>query len=272
MARRDLTGCRVLVTGASSGIGREIVRELAKYPVRFVLVARREDKLREIAAELRNLDRDAEVVAGDVTDPAVRHAAVQAAQTAFGGLDLLINNAGVGAIGTFLQADEHRLRRVMEVNFFAAVELIRAALPLLKQGHSPLIVNVSSILGRRGIPLYTEYCASKFALAGFSESLRAELTAEGIDLLVVSPGTTDTEFFDHLVERKGAVPWSENKGAPVAKVARAVVRAIRAGRHEIIPSFRGRMLLWLNRLCPCLVDWLMGRYGRSAQGRDDVEK
>ncbi len=268
MARRELTDLRVIVTGASSGIGREIVCELAKSPVRLVLVARREDKLRELLAEIQHQDRNVEIVVGDITDPAVRHAAIERAQQAFGGLDILINNAGVGAIGPFLQADEARLRRVMEVNFFAAVELIRNALPKLKKGRTPLIVNISSILGHRGIPLHSEYCASKFALQGFSESLRAELAAEGIDLLVVSPGTTNTEFFDNVLERKGAIPWSVNQGVPAAYVAEATVRAIQRGNHEITPNWRGRMMLWLNKLCPRLLDKRLAQYGTKPSPGD----
>ena len=95
----------------------------------------------------------------------------------YGGLDLLVNNAGIGAQGRFAEADPARLRQIMEVNFFAPAEMTRAALPLLKQGRRPMIVNIGSILGHRGIPGTSEYCASKFAVQGFSESLRAELVA-----------------------------------------------------------------------------------------------
>src|SRR5581483_9150141 len=125
-----------------------------------------------------------------------RLAALAAAQRQFGGLDILVNNAGVSAWGPFDQAGEDRLRRIREVNFFALAEMTREALPLVKAGRQPLVVNIASILGHRGIPLQAEYCASKFAVRGLSESLRPELARTGIDLLLVSPGTTDTEFFD----------------------------------------------------------------------------
>ncbi len=98
----------------------------------------------------------------------------------------------------------------MEVNFFALVEMTRAALPLLKQGRRPIIVNVSSILGHRGVPHNSEYAASKFAVHGFSESIRAEFAATGIDVLVVSPGTTETEFFDQVIESNGGPKWPEH--------------------------------------------------------------
>ena len=270
MPRRELTDQRAIVSGASSGIGQAIVRELAKSPVRLVLVARREARLRELAAELREKDRDVEIVAGDIADPAVRRAAVERAEQVFGGLDMLVNNAGVGAIGPFAQADDARLRKIMEVNFFAPVELIRLAIPSLKRGRSPLIVNVGSILGHRGIPLHTEYCASKFALQGFSESLRAELAGEGIGLLIVSPGTTQTEFSSHLLERTASVPWSVNRGVSAEYVAKATVRAIQRGTNEIIPNWRGRMMLWLNRLCPRILDRRLAKYATN-RSTDDTE-
>src|SRR5205085_10807559 len=113
-----------------------------------------------------------------------------------------INNAGIGAVGPFEDAGEERLRRVMEVDFFAPAELIRGALPLLKGGHHPIIVNIGSVLGHRAVPGKSEYCASKFALHGFSDALRAELAPQGIDVLLVSPSTTVSEFFD-VATRQG---------------------------------------------------------------------
>jgi short-subunit dehydrogenase len=181
-------------------------------------------------------------------------------KSVLGGLDLLVNNAGVSAHGAFAEADEARLRRIFEVNFFAAAELTREAIPLLSQGRDSMIVNVGSILGSRGIPLNSEYCASKFAMRGWSEALRTELKSRGVGLLLVSPGTTDTEFFDNLLERKTDMPWKEARGVPPEKVARATVRAIRRGKHEITPSWRGWLLVRLNRFSPRLVDWLLGRY------------
>src|SRR5204862_1887651 len=113
----------------------------------------------------------------------------------FGGLDALVNNAGIGALGRFDQADEARLRQVMEVNFFAPAEFVREALPHLKAGNRPIVVNIGSVLGHRAVPEKSEYCASKFALHGFSDALRAELAPLGIDVLLVSPSTTTSEFF-----------------------------------------------------------------------------
>jgi short-subunit dehydrogenase len=105
----------------------------------------------------------------------------------------------------------------------------------------------------------SEYSASKFAVQGFSESLRAELAARGIDVLVASPGTTETEFFTSQVGSSKPAPWSGRRGVPADVVARRIVRAMRRGQHEVIPSFEGRLLVWLNRLSPRLVDMIMRR-------------
>jgi short-subunit dehydrogenase len=261
MARRKLQDRRALVTGASSGIGRALALELARHGADLILLARRGDRLAEVADQIRRLGRRAEIVVGDVTDPAARLQAIQTAQEKFGGLDLLVNNAGVAAHGRFVSAQADRMRPIMEVNFFAPAELIREAMPLLLEGRQPIVVNVGSILGKRGCPHKSEYSASKFALHGFSEALRAELTPFGIDVLVVVAGPTDTEHFDHLLEDQGELPWGDPRRASPERVARSIVRAIERDRREVVTSCRGWFLVTLNRFFPRLVDGIMARYG-----------
>jgi short-subunit dehydrogenase len=258
--KRNLQNGRAIVTGASSGIGHAVAIELARQGAGVVVVARREDRLRPLAQQIAALGRPIEVVVGDITDPATRQRAIDAAQAKLGGLDILVNNAGIGAMGLFEEASPERVRRVMETNFFALVEMTRLALPLLKQGVAPMVVNVSSILGHRGVPYSSEYCASKFAVQGFSESIRTEFARHGIDVLVVSPGTTETEFFDRAIESTAEPKWPKHKPVTAAQVARQMVRAIRLGKHEIIPYGWGRVLCRLNRLSPGLVDGIMARY------------
>lgn len=258
---RSLTGARAIVTGASGGLGREIALELGRHGAHVVLVARRIEKLQEVAASIAELGGKAEIVGGDVTSPTIRQAAIEAAQTAFGGLDILVNNAGVGAIGHFAEAHAERMRQVMEINFFAPVELTRLALPLLKAGHEPVIVNIGSILSHRATPRYSEYCASKFALRGWSETLRSELRQLGIKVLLVSPGPTRTEFWDHLLEQKGKVPWTREYAMTSTRVARKVVQAIRSGRNwDLLPGVRAKLFVLANRLFPRIVDRVMRRY------------
>src|SRR5262249_40942643 len=158
---------------------------------------------------------------------------VEAGVAALGGLDVLVNNAGVGAIGPFAEASEDRLRRIFEVNFFGCAELTRLAIPHLRSGRNPTIVNISSILGLRAIPNMAEYCASKFALQGWSEALRAELALHGIHVLVVCPGTIETEFHAHLLEARPTRRW-RSRGMTADRCAAIVVAAMRARRNEIV--------------------------------------
>jgi short-subunit dehydrogenase len=259
--RRTIAGSRAIVTGASGGLGRAIATELARQGANLVLVARRADQLRAVADEISQTGGRATVVAGDITDPQIRQQAIAKAQTEFGGLDLLVNNAGVGAIGRFDAADEARLRRVFEINFFAAAELTRAAIPMLRLGRQPIIVNIGSVLGLRATPQNSEYCASKFALRGWSESIRIELASDGIDVLLVSLGPTQSDFWDHLVGQNKAPPWSTSGAMPTELAASKIVRAVEAGRRELIPSFKARWFVRAGRLFPGLMDRFMRRYG-----------
>lgn len=258
--RRSIAGTRSLVTGASSGIGRHLALELARQGGDVVLFARRLPELESLACEIRALGRKAVVVAGDVTIPEDRARVLAAAQTEFGGLDILINNAGVTAHGLFTQASPENLHKIMEVNFFAAVDLTRQAIPLLKAGRTPMLVNIGSILGERGIPFNAEYCASKFALHGWTESIRTELIPLGIDVLLATPGTTETEFFSHMLEKQMELPWGSRRGANPVKVAQAIIRAIRRGKRTVLPSLSGRALLSLQHVAPRFVDRIMRRY------------
>lgn len=260
MPRRSIAGCRALLTGGSSGIGRALATMLVADGAQVLTVARRPERLAELAASVANAPGRFELLVGDITSPKVRQTAVERMRQLFGGLDLLINNAGIGAAGLFSEAAPERLRHVMEVNFFAATEMVRLSLPLLKAGNRPMIVNVGSILGHRGIPGSAEYCASKFALQGFSESLRAELAPAGIDVLVVSPGTTRTEFFERSIDA-AMNRRAQRQGMEPSVVARRTIAAIRRGKHEIVAGAQGKLLVWTNRLFPRLLDAILARYG-----------
>jgi short-subunit dehydrogenase len=260
MPRRDLKDCRALITGASSGIGASLAYALAYAGARVVLLARRADRLAELAAEIEKFSGEAICITGDVTDPDARRRALDAARTELGGLDILINNAGIAAHGRFVESDPARVRPLFETNFFAPVALIREALPLLREGRQPLVVNIGSILGERAAPHKSEYSASKFALHGFTEAIRPEFARLGIDVLLVAPGPTQSEHFDKLLEDKG-LPWREPRRMPAGNVAQQIVTAIQSGRSHLITGWPSRFWLLLNRLSPCLVDRIMRRYG-----------
>jgi short-subunit dehydrogenase len=259
----DLTHARIIVTGASSGIGWALAEQLARLKSRLVLASRNREKLEELAAALAVNAAETCVVPTDVTNPHDRARLIETAVARFGGLDILINNAGVGAMGFFGDADENRLRRIFEVNFFATTELTRVALTYLRQGKNPMVVNVSSILGRRAIPGCTEYCASKFALAGWSEGLRAELSQQGIHVLLVCPGRIQTNFQQNLIEDKIRFGWQNHRQMSAERCAQLIVNAIRRRKNELTTTAQGKLLVGLNRLSPRLVDFLLNRYSRK---------
>jgi short-subunit dehydrogenase len=260
-----LRGARILLTGASSGIGHALAHELARRGARLALTARSAERLEALAADLRKAGAEALTLTADLAEVGQRQPLIEKAVAGLGGLDVLINNAGVGATGYFADAGEARLRQVIEVNLLAPVDLIRHALPHLYVGRQPMIVNVGSVLGRRGVPGYGDYCASKFGLSGFSESLRAELAGFGVHVLLVSPGLIDTPFRDHLIEDRLRTKWRKLGVLSPEKCARQIVSAMRWRTHEIVITLEGKFLCWLQRFVPGFVEFLMARYSREQE-------
>lgn len=263
MSRRRLDGALTVVTGASGGIGRAIALELANRRAQLVLTARRHDQLQAVAAEaVKRGAPQPTVVVGEIADHALRERLVAAARLIDRPLDLLVNNAGVSAHGLFADAGAERLEQILRVNFLAAAELTRLAIPLMHGGDDPAILNVGSILAHRGIPHNSEYCASKAALRAWSEALRAELAGRGIDVVLLTPGTTDTEFFSHLIDKqREQLPWGSPQGMPPEAVARAAVRGLERRRREIVPGWKAKAFVLGARLAPGLMDRAMRRYG-----------
>jgi short-subunit dehydrogenase len=265
--KRSLKNSRILLTGASSGIGAALALKLAGEGANLLLLARREQRLQEIAGQIQQNVSSYKTgtqkvlyVAGDVTDADVRQHAVQTAAEQLGGLDILINNAGAGATALIETTTTETLRRIFEVNFFALLELTQLALPYLKQGITPMVVNLSSIVGLRGVPHYGVYGAAKFAVNGLSETMRAEFHQHQIDVLLVCPGTTQTEFFDVLYQSSSAPNMPIHSAVTPEYVASRIVRAMKQGKHKIIPYFQAVILDNLNRFAPHFVDWIMTKY------------
>src|SRR5205823_4052565 len=163
-----------------------------------------------------------------------------------------------------------RLRQIMEVNFFGLTETTRVFLSMLKRGTRPAIVNISSIAGKRGIPARSEYSASKFAVQGFSEALRAELAKDGIDVLVICPGLTQTNFSRNMLEQKARLPFDHLRGMTSEQVAHATLRAIERGKNEITLTFKGKLITLVSRFFPRLADRFAARKVRSLF-RDEIE-
>lgn len=262
MPKRQLENRRAIITGASGGIGWELAKQLAHHGVKLIINARRADRLKTLAEKITEQGGTCISYPGDITNPKTRQGVLQSCIDEFGGIDILVNNAGIGAMGRFEDASEQRMREIFEVNFFAVAEMTRIAIPALKTGTDPLVVNISSVLGHRAAPLKSEYCASKFALHGLSDSLRAELAPTGIELMLVSPSTTDSEFFDHSIEDTTGKDWKKGGAMSAEKVAAKTVRGMIRRRHEIILTFGGRIIVWLDRLLPGIANKLVARFGQ----------
>jgi len=261
--RRNIKGSRILITGASQGIGLALAELAARRGGRVLAAARQEPLLRELAERVRARGGILETVVADVTSPEDRQHLVEAARQHFGGLDILVNNAGIGATGHFADVGAERLRKIMEVNFFGLTETTRVFLPLLKQGNRPAIVNISSIAGKRGIPARSEYSASKFAVQGFSEALRAELAKDGVDVLIVCPGLTQTNFSKNMLEQKAKVQLDHMRGMTSEQVAAATLRSIERGKHEVCLTLQGKLMALVSRFLPRLADLISKRKVRS---------
>ncbi len=257
--RRDLHDRRVLLTGAWSGIGRALSLQLARAGARLLVTARSAEPLEALARELKPSGVEVITLAGDVTEPTHREQLAAMVGERWGALDILINNAGVEASGLFTSSSEATLRQLMEVNFFAPVELLRLCVPLLERGRQPVVVNVSSRCGRRGLPDWAEYSASKFALTGFTEAMRAELACYDITALLVSPGFTITPLREHALRCDTRVKTRERRGMSPEHVARKILHTIQTNRTERTVGLGARWLLRGNRFFPRWIDGIFAR-------------
>jgi NAD(P)-dependent dehydrogenase (short-subunit alcohol dehydrogenase family) len=267
--RRELRGRVVLLTGGSRGIGRRLAERLVKRGAKLALAARSADELGRAAEALKAAGGDVLAVPADVTSAADRVRLVETAVAHFGGLDVLVNNAGIGAFGDFSSSSEEVLRRELEVNFFAPAEMMRLCVPHLAGGRQPAIVNVASLCGRRGLPDWTEHCASKHALCGLTEALRAEFARFDVSVLLIVPGTIRSDDLGrHLIRKTGRLRIDFAGATPPDRVARAIERALRTNRAE---SWVGSDTFWVargQRWTPWLLDWVLRRrYLRDSRVR-----
>jgi short-subunit dehydrogenase len=230
---------------------------------RIALAARSKDKLAELEADLKGQNFDVLALPSDVTLEEDRRQLLERATEHFGGLDVLVNNAGVASWAHFAHSTESILRQIMEVNFFAPAELIRLAIPILVEGEQPAIVNVGSMCGRRGMPAWSEYSASKFALSGLTEALRAELARFDIDVLLVLPGLTRSDFSRHLLQSAGRMKIDFTAGMPPEQVAGHIVRVLQKNVTESVVGREARWMLRFQRFFPRLLDRLIARRVRK---------
>jgi len=240
-----------------------LAEQTARSGASLAIVARSPCQLQEVADSLTAQGARVTAIAADVTSEEDRRRILATAVERLGGLDVLINNAGVGSFGHFSSSSEEVLRQVMEVNFFAPAELIRLAVPVLSRGRQPAIVNIASMCGRRGLPAWSEYSASKFALCALTEALRGEMVRFHIDVLLILPGLTHTDMGSHLLRNAGRMKIDFTDGMSPDLVAAKVLQALQKNRTETVVGREARWLLLLNCLLPRLLDRLLARKVRK---------
>lgn len=260
MSKRSLQDAVVVVSGASSGIGRAAALAFAERGARVVVAARREQPLDTLVAECeRTAGHSALAVVTDVTDEAqVQHLADQAVER-FGRIDVWVNNAGVYAAGRFEDTPPEVFRQLMEVNFFGYVYGARAALAHLKRSRGVLI-NTASVDSAATFPYFSAYVASKWAVRGFSASLRQELRNDDVDVCTILPAAIDTPLFQHAANYMGRAMKALNPTYDPQQVARAMVRcAENGGPREVIVGGAGRLMALQYTLAPGLSERLFGK-------------
>ncbi len=253
-----LAGKVIVITGASSGIGRALSLELAQQKPRLVLAARNRERLEEVAALCRSQGAEALVVPTDVTSAEACRSLIEAAAQDFGGIDVLVNNAGAAMWARFDELpDARRLEELMQLNYLGSVYPTHAALPHLKRSRG-LIVAIASISGLISPPLLSGYAASKHAVIGFFESLRIELKASGVGVTIVAPDFVQSEILSLATgadgKSLGDSPLDQSKLLSAEKCAKKIVRAIERRKRLVLTSERSAWARWGMLLAPKLVD------------------
>lgn len=253
---------RVLLTGAGSGIGRETALLLARRGARLALLGRNGDRLNAVCREISDAGGEAHALTFDLAEAHGQERPVAQATDLLGGLDILINNAGVAGFGDFAERPAEEIRRIVATNVTGPLLLTRAALRAVS-GRRFMVVNVGSILGSLGMPQFATYCATKHALRGFSEALRRELAERDVKVCYVAPRTTRTAINSDAVYRLAEKTGSATDSA--ADVARSIVAAIEAERAETYIGWPEKLFVRLNAWLPRLVDGGMKKQRRAAR-------
>jgi 3-dehydrosphinganine reductase len=267
-------GRRALITGGSSGIGAAVAGELVRRGAHVFLVARGAERLERTVAALKaaagDPDRKIDHAVADVSVASEAAAAVDAAEQRLGPVDLLVNSAGITRPGYAVDMPLEAFRAQMDINYMGTVHTVKAALPRLISRRAGWIVNLSSAAGLKGIFGYAAYCASKFAIVGFSEALRAELVRHGIGVTVICPPDTRTPMLEAesaLRPPETAYLAAQGKVFEPEAVAQAVLRGVERRKALVVPGFDGKFLRFANGVAPGAIDWMFDGMVRKAQER-----
>ncbi|MCI5071896.1 SDR family NAD(P)-dependent oxidoreductase [bacterium] len=262
----------VVITGASKGIGRATALRLAKYKCNFLLIARSDQLLQQLAKELEHLGAKAICIVGDLSKKTTSSKIAKCINQQFKRIDVLINNAGYGYYAPIEQINDKNLESIFRCNLLAPLWLMQKLTPLFKQQGFGHIVNISSVIGVRSIPGSSAYCMSKFALNALDESAYLELKPFGINFSLVCPGLTKTEFQENSNNAHLNPGLSNKIGASAESVAKAIDHAIASNTRRVYLTFWGKLLVYLQRMSPALLDWIMLHYYKKrAQKKSPIQ-
>jgi short-subunit dehydrogenase len=260
---RPLDDQVIVITGASSGIGRETALRLAGKGAKVVVSARREESLDELVEQINSEGGEATSIPADVSDYKEVEALAKGAVTVYGRIDTWVNNAAVLLVAEFENADLDEARRLFNVNFWGEYHGCKAVLPIMKKQGSGTIINVTSVTARRPLPLMSAYSASKAAINALSEALRAELQGSGIELSIIMPASIDTPLYQHARSKEGAMPRPAPPVYPPSEVASAIEKCAVAPKRVVYAGPAGLAFSIGNTLMPDILDKLLGAFGRQ---------
>ena len=246
-----------MITGASSGIGRSLAVKLAEKGAIIVIASRRKGKLEEFSQELAKRSYRHLVCVADVTHRDQVERMIDSAMEKFGHLDIVINSAGAAIYGPIAATDVAQVKYYFDLNVFGAVYAIQKVYPIMARAGKGLIVNISSTAGFKSWPNNGFYCAAKHALNAITDSLRLEAKKDNIDVMLVMPGTTNTDFIDNAQNLPEEVKNNPPFDMTPDEAAEQIIDAIVKNKKRVVLTAKGVILYYLNRLSPSLVDKLL---------------
>ncbi len=254
----ETTGRLVLITGASSGIGRAAAEAFVAAGDRVVGVSRDLERLQTLSDSSGGPSRFVPIAA-DVTDSAAMQSMASRVLSEIGLPDVVVANAGIGLDARFSETGDAALEQLFAINVFGLVRTVRPFLDDMVKRGSGRILLISSIVGKRGVPHYSAYSASKFALHGMADAMRVELHGSGVSVGIVCPSSTRSEFQDRMLRNGPGQRRVRPRTHSVESVARAIVRMAGSRRRELVLSAEARLMVWANFLVPGLLDRLLAR-------------
>ena len=258
----------VLITGASSGIGKQTAIEFAKLGSSIILVARRKNKLEQVENELKQFNVNTLVCVCDVSKKDQVDELSKIVLQKFDSVDILVNNAGFAIYGSVSDLSINEIESQMETNYFGMIYCVKNFLPLMLKKKSGHIVNVASVGASFSVPGVSSYCATKFAMLGFSEGLKHELYGTGVGLTVVSPIMVRTPLFEHPSFTNFS-KFSTGVSLSSETVAKTIIKASNSSRLEIVVPSVARAAIWFKQTFPFLINPIIGRIFRKQLTKKD---